>query len=226
MSLDVLEIALRLGVAAAAGLVVGFEREITGHPAGVRTHVLVALGAAMFSLAGAYGFVDVTRGPNVDPARIAAQVASGIGFIGAGAIIRDRGSIKGLTTAATVWLVASCGVAAAAGSFAEVAVGTGCVLVTLVVMRMLRPSKWQRRQQVQLEIEYAMGKGTLAPILDAVKSTGSQVAGIDIEDSEEGSTRHVSLNLTIPTKVGTVGLVEVLTSVTDVQRVRLSDEDG
>ena len=91
--------------------VVGIERSPAIRP-GSATHVLVALGAAMFSLSGAYGFADVTHGPNVDPARIAAQVASGIGFIGAGAIIRDRGAIKGLTTAATVWLAASCGVAA------------------------------------------------------------------------------------------------------------------
>src|SRR4051812_25345284 len=97
------EMVARLALAGAVGAVVGTEREARQRTAGIRTHALVAIGAALFTIAGAYGFGDITRGPNVDPARIAAQVASGIGFIGAGAIIRTHGSVRGLTTAATVW---------------------------------------------------------------------------------------------------------------------------
>jgi hypothetical protein len=80
----------------------GTERVYGADFAEIRTHVLVSIGAAMFTLTGAYGFADIVKGPNIDPARIAAQVASGIGFVGAGAILRDRGGVRGLTTAATV----------------------------------------------------------------------------------------------------------------------------
>jgi len=224
--MDVFEISLRLGAAVAAGLVVGIEREITGHPAGVRTHVLVALGAAMFSLAGAYGFADVTHGPNVDPARIAAQVASGIGFIGAGAIIRDRGAIKGLTTAATVWLAASCGVAAAGGSYLEVSVGTVFVLITLIGLRLVRPSKWRQKQKVQLEIEYSARQGTLAPILETLKSSGTVVTGIDVRDEPDTSMRHLSLRVTVPARSNSETVVADVAQLGQVHRVAVSDEDG
>src|SRR3982750_4079759 len=100
-NLSLIELTLRMAVAAGAALLLGLEREIHGHPAGVRTHALVGVGAALFTIAGAYGFADIARGPNVDPARIAAQVASGIGFLGAGAILRQGLGIRGLTTAAT-----------------------------------------------------------------------------------------------------------------------------
>ncbi|WP_457255186.1 MgtC/SapB family protein [Pedococcus sp. P5_B7] len=195
--MEPLEIALRLGVALLAGLAVGLEREITGHPAGMRTHVLVAIGAAMFTLTGAYGFTDVSKGPNIDPARIAAQVASGIGFIGAGAILRDRGSIRGLTTASTVWLSAACGVAAAGGAYWEVAIGTAFVLTVLVGIRYVRIGQG-RWEHLQLEVEYLMGAGTLGPILDAVKRSGIRVHGIDLADDSTISLRRVNLRLTVP----------------------------
>jgi len=96
------EITVRVLVALAAGLAVGIEREARGHEAGVGTHTLVALGAVVFTLAGVIGFSSPDGGGD-DPWRIAAQVASGIGFIGAGTIIQSRGSVKGLTTAASAW---------------------------------------------------------------------------------------------------------------------------
>jgi uncharacterized membrane protein YhiD involved in acid resistance len=111
------DLVLRLLVAGVLGTVVGLERESRGRDPGSRTHALVALGAALFTVAGAYGFSDVPRGANVDPARLAAQVATGIGFIGAGAIIRSGFSVRGLTTAATLWVSAALGVAAGAGAY-------------------------------------------------------------------------------------------------------------
>src|SRR3954465_2370770 len=105
-----------------AAALLGLEREVRGDPAGSRTHALVAVGAALFTIAGAYGFSDVPRGPNIDPARVAAQVASGVGFLGAGAILRQGFGVRGLTTAATLWLAAAIGVASGAGAYAAVAV--------------------------------------------------------------------------------------------------------
>lgn len=91
------EVLLRLAIAAGLGAAVGVEREVREHNAGVRTHLLVALGAALFTIVGAYGFEDV--GTATDPTRVAAQIVTGIGFLGAGAILREGLSVRGLTAA-------------------------------------------------------------------------------------------------------------------------------
>ena len=137
--LPMLTLCVRLLLAATAGLVVGSERELRAQAAGIRTHALVAVGAALFTVAGAYGFADVPHGPNVDPARIAAQVASGVGFLGAGAILRKGLGVRGLNTAATLWLAAALGVAAGAGAYAAAGLGTGVVLLVLIALRIVTP---------------------------------------------------------------------------------------
>jgi putative Mg2+ transporter-C (MgtC) family protein len=112
------------------GAVIGFERELHRQPAGFRTHSLVAVGSALFTIISAYGFA----GPSVDPTRIAAQIVSGIGFIGAGTILQHRGNIRGLTTAASLWSVAAIGMAAGAGMLAIAIIGTFLILVVLSVL--------------------------------------------------------------------------------------------
>ena len=122
-----LELAGRLTAGLILGELIGFEREIHRQPAGFRTHSLVALGSALFTILSIYGF----PGPGVDPTRIAAQIVSGIGFIGAGTILRHRGGIRGLTTAASLWSVAAIGMAAGAGLLLLSVVGTVLILVVL-----------------------------------------------------------------------------------------------
>lgn len=124
-----LELAARLAIALALGAVIGFEREMDRQPAGFRTHALVALGAALFTVISAYGF-----GSGAVPTMIAAQVVTGIGFIGAGTILHHRGSIRGLTTAASLWSVAAVGMAAGAGMLVLAAVGTVLIVVVLAVL--------------------------------------------------------------------------------------------
>ena len=126
------DLSVRLIVAAALGLAVGFEREIHGHPAGLRTHMLVAVGSALFTVLSAYGFGAGSDGTaNIDPTRIAAQIVSGIGFLGAGAILKDGIVIRGLTTAASLWATSAVGMAAGAGEHIIAAVATGVILVSL-----------------------------------------------------------------------------------------------
>jgi putative Mg2+ transporter-C (MgtC) family protein len=132
------ELLVRLLAACLLGAAVGIEREARGQDAGLRTHAVVALGAALFTIAGAYGFEDFADGGVTDPTRVAAQVASGIGFIGAGAIIKDRGGTRGLTTAATLWLAASLGMAAGAGLYLTAAASVVIVLAVLVGLRWMR----------------------------------------------------------------------------------------
>ena len=122
-----LDLVLRLAVGLALGAVIGFERELHSQPAGFRTHSVVALGAAIFTVVSAFAF----SGVGADPTRIAAQIVSGIGFIGAGTIIQSRGQVRGLTTAASLWSVAGIGMAAGAGLFGVAVAGTVLMLVIL-----------------------------------------------------------------------------------------------
>jgi putative Mg2+ transporter-C (MgtC) family protein len=120
-----LELALRLALALGLGAVIGLEREYHRQPAGFRTHGLVALGAALFTVVSAHAFADA------DPTRIAAQIVTGIGFIGAGTILHHRGSVRGLTTAASLWAVAAIGMTAGAGLMVLALAGTVLVLAAL-----------------------------------------------------------------------------------------------
>jgi putative Mg2+ transporter-C (MgtC) family protein len=124
-----LDLALRLALALVLGAVIGFERESHGQPAGFRTHSLVATGSALFTIVSAYGF----EGALADPTRIAAQIVTGIGFIGAGTILQYRGQVRGLTTAASLWSVAALGMAAGAGMWIISLVATALIVVILIV---------------------------------------------------------------------------------------------
>jgi putative Mg2+ transporter-C (MgtC) family protein len=129
-----LEMVLRLLLAAALGAAIGYQRERAKKPAGLRTHILIATGAALFTIASTYGF-----GVEADTSRIAAGVVAGIGFIGAGAIIRREGGIvEGLTTAATIWAVAAIGLAAGAGLYIVSVVTAAVVSIVLFLPHPIR----------------------------------------------------------------------------------------
>lgn len=133
------EIIIRLLVAMLLGAVIGTEREYTHRPAGMRTHMLVALGACAVMITGQMIFCQYyPLGATPDPARLAAQVIAGVGFLGAGTILRDGLSIKGLTTAASVWTVACLGVAAGAGLYIVAVVGVVLMMVILVVFERIQ----------------------------------------------------------------------------------------
>ena len=123
------EIALRLFLACIFGGIVGFQRERHDSPAGFRTYILVSLGSALIMVISMFGFSDFA--PTGDPARLAAQVVSGIGFLGAGTILRDGVSVKGLTTAASLWVVSAIGLAVGAGFYYSAFLVTVLVFVTL-----------------------------------------------------------------------------------------------
>lgn len=124
------EIAFRLILACVLGGVVGLERERNDSPAGFRTHILVSMGASLIMVLSMYGFSDFIT-VNKDPARLAAQVVSGVGFLGAGTILRDGASVKGLTTAASLWVVSAIGLAAGAGFYFSSLLVTGLVFIAL-----------------------------------------------------------------------------------------------
>jgi putative Mg2+ transporter-C (MgtC) family protein len=128
-----LEMVLRLLLAAALGAIIGYQRERAGKTAGLRTNILICIGAALFTVA------SYTFGNAADPSRIAAGVVAGIGFLGAGAILRTgEGYVAGLTTAATIWAVAGIGLAAGAGLYLIAAVTTALVLIVLFLPHHIR----------------------------------------------------------------------------------------
>ena len=126
-----LELSVRIVVAAALGAIIGAEREIHGHPAGIRTHMLVSLGSAIFTVMSIHGFGQDVNPSRVDPTRIAAQIVSGIGFLGAGAILKDGIVIRGLTTAASLWATSAVGLAGGAGEYVIAIVAAAVILVSL-----------------------------------------------------------------------------------------------
>lgn len=139
-SLSGWEALARLAVAGGLGAAIGFERELRDREAGIRTHLLVSLGSALFTIVSAFGFHEfLVAGGNVvraDPTRIAAQIVTGIGFLGAGAIIREGISVRGLTTAATLWVVAAIGMSTGAGYYWP------AVAATLLTLFALWPLRW------------------------------------------------------------------------------------
>jgi putative Mg2+ transporter-C (MgtC) family protein len=135
-----LEMMLRVAMAFALGGVIGYERESIQRPAGLRTHMLVAAGSAAFTVASVYAFAG--QGTVRDPARVAAQIVTGVGFLGAGTIWRTPSTIRGLTTAASIWLVAAVGMLSGTGLYSLAVFTTVCAFVTL---RWGRPPSRRRR---------------------------------------------------------------------------------
>jgi len=155
---------VRLSVAAGLGAAVGIEREFRDREAGIRTHLLVALGSALFTIISAYGFHEfLASGYAVvrnDPTRIAAQIVTGIGFLGAGAIIREGLSVRGLTTAGSLWVVAAIGMASGAGFWWAAIVTTALTIFALGPLRFVayRTLRLMRPEENRLVIELKPGQ--------------------------------------------------------------------
>lgn len=166
---------LRLAVAALLGAAGGLERELDEKAAGLRTHMLVAAGSALFTLVSAYGFHEfLTRGGAVvraDPSRIAAQIVTGIGFLGAGVIFRQGLTVRGLTTAASLWLVAAVGMAAGAGFWEGAVIATVVGLVSLRGLEWLKDRFLPARARDRLLVELAEDASG-APVLEALERLG------------------------------------------------------
>jgi putative Mg2+ transporter-C (MgtC) family protein len=150
-------ICLRLLCAMAVGLIIGTEREYTNHPAGMRTHILVALGACVVSITGQLLFNEYQPlGATPDPARLSAQVITGVGFLGAGTILREGATVRGLTTAASVWTVASLGIAVGYGYYAIAAAGLVLAFITLTILEIVQnhlPGRTNPNEEYALDCE-------------------------------------------------------------------------
>ncbi len=216
-----LDLSFRLVVAAALGALVGLEREIHAHPAGMRTHLLVSVGSALFTVLSIYGFVGALNpgeGAAPDPTRIAAQVVTGIGFLGAGAIIKYGTSIRGLTTAGSLWATSAIGMASGAGQVVVAIVGTAIVLFSLWplnwLVERLRIGK-DRTIRLRLQLGGLPALGEITRVLAA-----HRIELIGIGTQRTGKNRYeVELDVRPPTGLRVEGMVELVTAIPDVELI-------
>lgn len=224
LSVDGDVVARLLGASLLSGLV-GIEREASDQPAGLRTHIAVGLGAALFGAVSTLGFVefDERRAETVlqaDVTRVASQVAVGIGFLGAGIIFRQGSSIRNLTTAASLWVVAAIGLACGVGDLGMAAITTVVLLLGLVVLRPIRTLIRTRLgagvTQLQVEMGTRADVGELLAVLDRVP--GADVARVRVERERERTVVTVQVRAgrteTRPTLVAAATAVPGVDAVT------------
>jgi putative Mg2+ transporter-C (MgtC) family protein len=222
-SLDWPESLLRISAAAALGGLVGFERELREREAGLRTHMLVSVGSALFTIVSAYGFhAFLASGASVvraDPTRIAAQIVTGIGFLGAGAIIRQGLSVRGLTTAATLWVVAAIGMATGAGYYSAAVITTGVVLVSLWPLRIVayRVVSRVRPESERLLVQLGAGESP-GPLVAELERLGARIESLEI--SHEADRRTVAIDVAIAGRGRPPDLVARVADVDGVLDVR------
>jgi putative Mg2+ transporter-C (MgtC) family protein len=205
---------LRLVAAALLGGVIGLERELDEKAAGLRTHMLVASGSALFTLISAYGFSAFLGHGKVvsfDPSRIAAQVVTGIGFLGAGIIFRQGFTIRGLTTAASLWLVAAIGMAAGAGYWAGAVLATVVGFVSLRPLERLKERLLPQRAAARLLVELAEDASS-GPVLEAVERSGDLLAL-----RREGRRLEIELRIDLDRRSHALDAVAVLEEVEEVR---------
>jgi putative Mg2+ transporter-C (MgtC) family protein len=219
-----LELLLRILVGTVLGGAIGYERDLHGRPAGLRTHAIVALAAATFTVISTrfvyfqhYAAGDLVA---VDPSRIAASVVSGIGFLGAGAILRNGITIKGLTTAAGLWLVAAIGMASGAGMYVESVFVTIVGLGALTLLRRFEDRGIQLvRRRLSLTIDPT--RSSLATVIGALTQLGAQVTQEDYERQvDEGRTRAIC-EVRLPASISDQELIHALELDEAIRYVKL-----
>lgn len=224
------ELLVPVVVALVLSTLIGLEREAGAKSAGLRTHVLVGVGSAVFMLVSKYGFADLLAMDHIalDPSRVAAQIVSGIGFIGAGLIFVRQDAVRGLTTAATIWLAAAVGSAAGAGL---PALAVGATAAHFVVTRGLQPlaraTRRRRRDPPTLRLRYTDGLGVLRDVLERCTAAGFAVARVAVhrEIVTEDGVRVAALTLRLEGRGDLNGLAVQLSEVEGVRSASTGTRD-
>lgn len=215
------DILLRLLLAAILGGAVGLERERLEWVAGLRTHMLVCLGAALVMIVSAFGFADILKTPNVvlDPSRVAAQVVSGIGFLGAGTILFLRQEvIRGLTTAASLWTVAAVGLAVGGGLYMAALATTVIIVVILALMKPLERRLFRRDRVRQITVAVDLNKVSVLEITNSLEAAGTTVGDIIVR---RGSAPDADqLSFTFARSVKQVALLEAIDKLRMINGIR------
>ena len=190
------ELAIRLLVASVCGLLIGVERELRAKEAGVRTHFLVCVGSALFMIISVYGFLstkDLDGIRDADPSRIAAQIVTGIGFIGAGTIMVNRGSITGLTTAAGLWVAAGIGMAIGCGMYFLGLLSTLMVLVGLELLRIF----FHKSRLTSILVFKTTSRPAIAALEQGLRKKGWHVLKNDVAVKSKRNPDEFRVTLTL-----------------------------
>jgi putative Mg2+ transporter-C (MgtC) family protein len=230
LTISYAEVAIRLLVTAGLCGVIGFERETRDQSAGFRTHILLGLGAALFTLVSAYGFTAFTeaalqsggRGIQFDPTRIAAQIVTGIGFLGAGAIIRQGMDVRGLTTAASLWAAAAIGMAVGAGYYFGAAATTIIVIAALYLLREVRNRLLPRLRTEfgVLNVAFSDMGSEINEVVGTLERHGVQIRSLGAEI--EGGRVTYTIQLRIPPRRSMQEALQEISALSGVERVGVS----
>ena len=228
MAIEFDETLLRIGASVLFGGALGLEREYHGHSAGLRTHLLVALASCILMLVstqfGYYQNYDKDDLISVDPSRIASCVITGVGFLGAGAIMRTGLSVQGLTTAANLWMVSALGLASGAGMYLEAAVGTVITLFGLVMLLRLEDRPWQILRR-RLAIELDDGSQGDQIIVDYLKGLGIKVSKVGYDRRLDAKKSRLYLDLQLKEQAMLDKMIAGLPSISNVRRFRVQQKN-
>ena len=230
LTISNVEVVVRLLATVVLCGLIGLERETRDQAAGFRTHILLGLGAALFTLVSAYGFPEFTRaalesggrGVQFDPTRIAAQIVTGVGFLGAGAIIRRGLDVRGLTTAASLWAAAAIGLASGAGFYFGAAATTAVVLIALYLLRGVRVfvvSRFRTAFAV-LDVHFTDSGAEISSVVEIVEGRGVRIRNTDAE-IEDGRASY-SLQLRIPPDRSVQEIIGEISDLPTVERVKIT----
>lgn len=208
---------LRLAVALILGAVVGLERERQERAAGLRTVTMVSLGSCLFTIVGAYGF------PQTDPSRVAAQIVTGIGFLGAGTIFLRKDLVRGLTTAATIWTVAAIGMAAGTAQYFEAAFTTLLILAVLMVLKPIEKHFFKRPNEAQVSMVVNRADGEIERVRGALAAIGAFPMSIRVHEVTETDDR-LELDVGLPQNRTTAELLRQLRTVDGARQIFISRE--
>ncbi len=220
MPLNDLDIVLRLLLALALGGAIGLERERQERAAGLRTVTMVSLGSCLFTLLSIGAFTGAT---NTDPSRVAAQIVTGIGFLGAGTIFLRKDLVRGLTTAATIWATAAVGMAAATGEYFAAFFTTLLVLVVLMVLKPIERRLFKRAEEATVSFLIPRRDGSIDAVRGALASVGAVPQSIRFQEIAAGEDR-VDFDLDVPAGCSTQDLLRQLRSVEGVHQISVSRE--
>ncbi len=222
-TIDVTTSALRLGLSLVAGGLIGFERESRRQPAGLRTHILICVGSTLLMLLSIYipqKFFDMRNG---DPGRIAAQVVSGIGFLGAGAILKLGNNVKGLTTAASIWVVAGIGLGIGAGLLVPSFIALGIILFTLVVLDHFEKNIFPPERIKSISLHFngnSVDTRRVRSILDAFKIS---VHAIDVIQAIQKQKVQVNVLVRIPLSLNIPEFYKELSNLANISKIEMHE---
>jgi putative Mg2+ transporter-C (MgtC) family protein len=226
LHLDQGEMVLRVVLAVVLGAAIGIEREIDAQPAGFRTHVVLCLGATLFGLISIHAFspytaVRANTNVQIDITRVASQVVVGVGFLGGGAILKEGGSVRGLTTAASMWVTAAIGLAIGLGYYWAAVAVTIATLVSLVGFRSVRGWIRQRFGRRAENVSFRLRQGAdQAPFVRALQALPDvTVRSLQIEYDDESDQREVTAGVKTGISVDLDSLLNALAARTDVDRL-------